>query len=55
MHPVRKDREWKFISVRISDELKRKYQIRLLENKSTTQENIIAHVNHYVGNIVPEE
>jgi hypothetical protein len=55
MHPVRKDKEWKFISIRVSDDLKRKYQIKLLENKSTTQEDIIAHINQYVGNVVPEE
>jgi hypothetical protein len=55
MHPVRKDKEWKFISIRISDELKRKYQIKLLENRSTTQEDIITHINHYIGNTVLEE
>jgi hypothetical protein len=55
MHPVRKDKEWKFIAIRISDELKRKYQIKLLENRSTTQEDIIAHINQYIGNTALEE
>ncbi|MDR1875449.1 MAG: hypothetical protein LBQ90_10625 [Synergistaceae bacterium] len=55
MQPLRKDREWKFISIRISDDLKRKYQIKLLENRSTTQKDIIEHINRYVGSAVPEE